>query len=74
MESGNGVLCRTGRVVEANIDLRLGPVRIGRARGRPEFTEGMEAATLDLENVRNGSSPGAYGLVHFVAKAKRPVR
>ena len=34
MESGNGVLCRTGRVVEANIDLRGGPVGIGRARGR----------------------------------------
>ena len=30
MESGNGVLCRTGRVVEANIDLRGGPVGIGR--------------------------------------------
>src|SRR3954468_7788627 len=31
MESGNGILCRTGRVVEANIDLRGGPDGIGRA-------------------------------------------
>ena len=37
MESGNGVLCRTGRVVEANIDLCGGPVGIGRARGRRRF-------------------------------------
>src|SRR6266850_8040521 len=37
MESGNGVLCRTGRVVEANIDLRGGPVGIDRARGRRRF-------------------------------------
>src|SRR6478672_3929735 len=37
MESGNGVLCRTGRVVEANIDLRGGPNGIGRARGRRRF-------------------------------------
>ena len=37
MESGNGALCRTGRVVEANIDLRGGPVGIGRARGRRQF-------------------------------------
>src|SRR6201995_4204916 len=37
MESGNGVLCPTGRVVEANIDLCGGPVWIGRARGRRRF-------------------------------------
>jgi transposase len=33
MESGNGILCRSGRVVEANIDLRGGPDGIGRGRG-----------------------------------------
>ena len=37
MESGNGVLCRTGRVVEANIDLRGGPVGIGRAKARSHY-------------------------------------
>src|SRR3954471_23660291 len=31
MESGNGILCRAGRVVEADIDLRGGPDGIGRA-------------------------------------------
>ena len=34
MESDNGILCRTGRVVEADIDLRGEPDRIDRARGR----------------------------------------
>jgi transposase len=33
MESDNGILCRIGRVVEADINLRSGPDRIGRARG-----------------------------------------
>ena len=33
MESGNGILCWTGRIVEADIDLRGEPDRIGRARG-----------------------------------------
>ena len=37
MESGNGALCRTGRVVETNIDLCGGPVGIGCARGRRRF-------------------------------------
>ena len=37
MESGNGILCRTGRVVEADIDLRGGPDGVGRARGRGQF-------------------------------------
>jgi hypothetical protein len=34
MESANGILCRTGRIVEADIDLRGEPDGIGRARGR----------------------------------------
>ena len=34
MESDYGILCRAGRVVEADIDLRGGPGRAGRARGR----------------------------------------
>jgi hypothetical protein len=33
MESYNGILCWTRRVVEADIDLRGGPGRVGRARG-----------------------------------------
>src|ERR1700730_12562031 len=37
MESGNGALCWTGRVVEADIDLCRGPGRISRARGRGRF-------------------------------------
>src|ERR1700759_1043906 len=37
MESGNGVLCRTGRVVEANIDLCGRSDGVGRARGRGRF-------------------------------------
>src|SRR5512143_216811 len=37
MESGNGILCRTGRVVEADVDLRGGPDGVGRARGRGRF-------------------------------------
>src|SRR5476651_2335843 len=37
VESGNGVLCRIGRVVEANIDLRGGPDGVSRARGRGRF-------------------------------------
>src|SRR5262245_2021924 len=37
MESDNGILCWTGRVVEADIDLRGEPDRIGRARGRGRF-------------------------------------
>jgi transposase len=31
MESDNGILCRTGRVVEADVNLRGGPGRVGRA-------------------------------------------
>ena len=42
MESGNGILCRTGRVVEANIDLRGGPVEIGRAGGRGRSRTGND--------------------------------
>src|SRR3977135_1424631 len=34
MERGNGILCRTWRVVEADIDLCSGPDGIDRARGR----------------------------------------
>src|SRR5882757_2334700 len=37
MESDNGILCRTGRVVEADIDLRGGSDGVGRARGRGRF-------------------------------------
>ena len=37
MESGDGMLCRTGRVVEADIDLCGGPDGVGRARGRGRF-------------------------------------
>src|ERR1700693_5275792 len=37
MESGNGMLCRAGRVVEADIDLRGGSDGVGRARGRGRF-------------------------------------
>src|ERR1700685_374986 len=37
MESDNGILCRAGRVVEADIDLRGGPGRDGRTRGRGRF-------------------------------------
>src|ERR1700743_1774998 len=33
MESRNGILCRTGRVVETDIDLCGGPDGVGRARG-----------------------------------------
>jgi transposase len=33
MESDNGILCRTGRIVEADINLRGGPGRIGCTRG-----------------------------------------
>jgi hypothetical protein len=37
MESGNGKLCRAGRVVEADIDLRDGPDGVSRARGCGRF-------------------------------------
>src|ERR1700689_4042704 len=37
MESGNGMLCRTGRIAEADIDLRGGSDGVGRARGRGRF-------------------------------------
>ena len=40
----------------------------------PEFTEGMESAALDLDDMMNGRSSLAYRLVQFVAKAKRPVK
>src|SRR5258705_11013537 len=47
MESGNGILCRTGRIVEADIDLRGGSDGVGRARAwsiqilrRSQFTCG----------------------------------
>src|SRR3954462_10436889 len=56
MESGNGVLCRTGRVVEANIDLRGGPVGIGRARGRRRF---RSRGDLSLRAVK-GAGRGTY--------------
>src|SRR4051812_12905536 len=32
MESGNGILCRTGRIVEADIDLRGRSDGVGRAK------------------------------------------
>ena len=37
MESGNGILCRTGRIIEADIDLRGGSDGVGRMRGRGRF-------------------------------------
>jgi hypothetical protein len=37
MESGNDALCRTGRVVKADIDLCREPGGISRARGRGRF-------------------------------------
>src|ERR1700726_3816799 len=37
MESSNGILCRTGRVIEADIDLPAGPDGVGGARGRGRF-------------------------------------
>ena len=43
MESGNGILCRTGRVVEADIDLRGGSDRIGGARGCCRFRSGEQS-------------------------------
>src|SRR5580704_12776028 len=37
MESDNGILCRTGRIVEADFNLRSGPDGGSRARGRGRF-------------------------------------
>ena len=37
MESDNGILCGTRRIVEADIDLHSGPGGVGRARGRGRF-------------------------------------
>ena len=49
MESGNGILCRTGRIVEADIDLRSGSGGVGRARGRGQAPDavriGLRAST-----------------------------
>src|SRR6201999_3996698 len=55
MESRNGILCRTGRVVETDIDLCGGPDGVGRARGRGRF---QSRGDLSLPEVKGaGCSP-----------------
>ena len=46
MESGNGVLCRTGRVVEANIDLGGNPHSAMAAMPLREWTRRLGALQL----------------------------
>src|SRR6478736_1726653 len=55
VESGNGVLCRTGRVVEANIDLCGGPVGIGRARGRRRFRSLGDLSLREVKSAVRGT-------------------
>src|ERR1700723_2569295 len=56
MESDNAILCRTGRVVEADIDLRGGPGWAGRTRGRGRF---RSRGDIGLRNVK-GTECGTY--------------
>ena len=49
MESDNGILCRTGRIVEADINLRGGPGRIGCARGGGRFRSRGDIGLRDFE-------------------------
>src|SRR3984957_8466694 len=50
MESDNGILCRTGRVVEADINLRGGPGGACRTRGRGRF---RSRGDIGLRNVKS---------------------
>ena len=54
MKSGNGILCRTGRIVEADIDLRGGSDGLGRSRGRGRFSD-PEAISVYMRS----KAPGA---------------
>jgi hypothetical protein len=63
MESDNGILCRTGCVVEANNNLRGGPGRVGRARGRGRFRSlnryGVEAGQREYGEYQKNLALGA---------------
>ena len=61
MESCDGTLCGTGRVVEADVDLCGEPDGIGRARGRGRFRSPEAIAAFVRSNalVRIGLETGA---------------
>src|SRR5262249_36704520 len=59
MESYDGALCRTGRVVEADIDLCGEPGGISRARGRSRFRARGDRYVREIESTRSGTDrPG----------------
>jgi hypothetical protein len=55
MESGDGLLCRTGGIVEADIDLRGGPDGIGRTRGRRQFSLRDDLSLREVKGAGRGT-------------------
>ena len=55
MESDNAIPCRIGRVVEADINLRGGSGRIGRARGRGRFRSCGNFSLCEVKGTGGGT-------------------